>query len=570
MPKIAADTLKQKRAFVAGLDNEFSQWRPHYIKLAQKILPRRYQWLQQTTAIASATEHVSMPVTSSNTSKNTQQMNAEIYDSTGTEAARTLTHGLINGHASPARPWFKLRLAGFTDEEDYPIEYLRWLDDCRDRMLTVMAESNFYGALAVMYADLVIFGIGATLIYDDDTEVIRCYHSPVGQFRFYQDDRQMIQGMSRVFRMQVHQLVERFGLENCSRDVQTAFKRGGKDLLREVTVYHLVEPNKQDALHISPQFRHRELYWEAGVDTGEILSLNGFREDPKMAMRWEVNGNDVYAHSPGMDALPDILQLQHETLRKAQALDKLVRPPLAVDVALKSQPDSLLPGGVAWLPSSSQVGAKPIYTVQPPLGEMTADIGQIQQRIRRIFYNHLFRNVSDLETVRSATEIDARKSEDMVILGAVMDRTNDEGYDPGIRRIFNIMERRGMFLEPPLGLEDEKIEIQYVSILADAQRSVGTATVERAYQMVGELSGLVPDVLDIPDWDEGIREYFAMLGVSAKTLKSRDRVASDRQARQEQLEAQQAALVGKELTDAAKNLSETEIGSGGTALDAML
>jgi hypothetical protein len=43
-----------------------------------------------------------------------------------------------------------------------------------------------------------------------------------------------------------------------------------------------------------------------------------------------VTGNDIYGSSPAMDCLGDVKQLQHEQLRKAQAIDYQVNPPLQI------------------------------------------------------------------------------------------------------------------------------------------------------------------------------------------------------------------------------------------------
>ena len=80
-----------------------------------------------------------------------------------------------------------------------------------------------------------------------------------------------------------------------------------------------------------------------------MLRVSGFHDWPVMTTRWDVQGNDPYGRCPGMDALGDIKQLQQETRRKAQAIDKMVNPPLLADVQLKNQPMSLLPGGTTYV-----------------------------------------------------------------------------------------------------------------------------------------------------------------------------------------------------------------------------
>ena len=71
----------------------------HWRELADYILPRRYRWL------VSQNQRRGSPI------------NSNIIDSTGTIAARTLASGMMAGVTSPTRPWFKLRVDGY-DEDD--------------------------------------------------------------------------------------------------------------------------------------------------------------------------------------------------------------------------------------------------------------------------------------------------------------------------------------------------------------------------------------------------------------------------------------------------------------------
>jgi hypothetical protein len=64
-----------------------------------------------------------------------------------------------------------------------------------------------------------------------------------------------------------------------------------------------------------------------------------------MCPRWDVTGNDPYGTGTAFDAIGDIKQLQHETRRKAQAIDKMVDPPMIADIQLKNNPAALIPRG---------------------------------------------------------------------------------------------------------------------------------------------------------------------------------------------------------------------------------
>jgi len=103
-------------------------------------------------------------------------------------------------------------------------------------------------------------------------------------------------------------------------------------------------------------------------------------------VRWDLVSNDAYGRSPGMDALPDIKQLQQETRRKAQAIDKMVNPPFVADVQLKNQPASLLPGGITYVSgysASGKPGFSSVYDTKFPVGEITEDLNEVRERLKR-------------------------------------------------------------------------------------------------------------------------------------------------------------------------------------------
>lgn len=524
-------------------------WWTHWREVADYYLPHRYVWLL------------------SDSERRARSARSQfILNSTGTLAARTLAAGMMNGITSPARPWFKLRLAGYGD--DLPYEARVWLDEVEKRMMLVMAESNFYNALAVLYLDLVVFGTASMLIYEDFDSVIRCYNPALGEFYLAQDSRLSVNTFAREFQYTVRQLVERFGEENCSSQVRDAWRRGGATLQNTHTVCHLIEPNDQG--HMSDQFAFCEYYWEQGAPKGEILEKKGFFEKPGIFARWELTGNDAYGTCPAMDALGDVIQLQHETKKKAQGLDKMVSPPLIADVQLQHRPMALLPNGVTFVQGVNNIGVKPAYTVAVPIGELTLDIREIEARVREAFHNDLFRMISQLETVRSATEIDARREEKLVLLGPVLDRFESEGLDPAIRRIYATMARFKLLPPPPQSISDAPIEIQYVSILSSAQRAVGVVPLERWLGLVGNITPVEPRVRHVPDWIETVRLYATEIGVPQRALKDRRAIEESIRAEEQTLAAQQAAQVGPVLVDSAKALSETQVGGGQNALERML
>lgn len=551
--KIREEIHVKKKNTIKSLQLERKTYWSYWRDLSNFYLPRRY------VSLLTAQE------------QRLPSRNPHILNSMGTSAARTLASGMMNGITSPSRPWFKLRIPGFDDTESGPVR--RWLDEVERRLLVIMSESNFYNALAIMYIDLVIFGTSAMLIYEDDETVIRCYNQALGEYYLGQSNRKQIDRFAREISLKLHQVVGEFGVENLSEQLQASYRLGGGNLYRDVHVTHLIEPNVDKDTTLPKRWKYREFYWETAGPTGNLLREKGFLELPGIFPRWEVSGNSSYGESPGMDAYGDVVQLQHETKKKGQSLDFMNQPPIVADVQLEHKPMALLPRGRTFVSVSGRgVGdyAKPIYQINPPIAEMTADLQQIEGRIREIFHNDLFRMISQLDTVRSATEIDARREEKLVLLGPVLERFSTEGLDPSITRIFNISNRAGLLPEPPTEIAERDIEIQYVSILAAAQRAVGTVAVERWLALIGEVANVHPNATTVPNFDELLRGYGRDVGVPARYINSVEE-AAEQVEQNNQLAAQREAIeVAATGAEAAKNLSQADVGGGQNALQEII
>lgn len=555
---------KQAEGRLMGLRTNRYSWWTHGRELADYLLPRRYRWLITPNMMARGSP-----------------INQHILDSTGTLAARNLASGMMSGISSPTRPWFKLKIGRIDSTMTSPVSL--WLAECERLMMLVFQESNFYNAVAIFYFDLVVFGTAVILIYEDFDDVIRCYNPCFGEYYVDIDGKYRPTILYREFTQTVSAVAKEFGLENCSAEVQRAVAEGGSSLTREIVIAHGIEPNEDGAkFGFSKSFAMREFYWEwggsaspqnGGTSARGFLRKRGYHEAPNITVRWDLVSNDAYGRSPGMDALPDVKQLQLEVRRKAQAIDKLVNPPMVADIQLKNQPASLLPGGVTYVSgmTTGKVGFAPVYTVNPPVSEIMEDLNEVRQRIKETFFNNLFQTISQFETRSnvSATEIDARRAESLVMLGPVLERIAHEGQSNWIDRTFAIMSRAGIFPDPPAEIAGKNIDIEFVSMLATAQSAAATGGIERLLQISGGLAGVDPAVMDNIDIDFAIDKYSSLMNNDPRLIRSPEQLAGIRQARQQQQEQQQKADMAEKMAAGAKTLSETNVGGGKNALQAM-
>jgi len=448
-------------------------------------------------------------------------------------------------------------------------------------MMLVFQESNFYNSVAIVYFDLVVFGTAVMLIYEDYDNVIHCYNPCFGEYYVDNDGKMQPLVFFREFTLTVSQVVDQFGFDNCSDQIRRLYDEQKAALTREIIVAHAIEPNDNpDKFGVPAHFKFREAYWEWGGSTSPqggvnynpgFLRKRGFNEAPNICVRWDLVSNDAYGRSPGMDALPDIKQLQQEVRRKAQAIDKTVNPPMVADVQLKNQPASLLPGGttyVAGMMQTGNAGFAPVYgNWKPGIAEISEDLNEIRQRIKTIFFNDLFQVISQFQTRSnvSATEIDARRSEAMVMLGPVLERIQYELLDPIIERTFAVMVRARVLPPPPPEIAGQNIDIEYISMLLTAQLASATSGIERTLQLAGGLIGADPGVMDNLDLDFAIAKYSTLMNNDPRLIRSPDELKAIRQQRQQQAQAAQQAQQAEKaatMAQAGKTMSEIDVGGG--------
>src|SRR6202043_3737282 len=135
----------------------------------------------------------------------------------------------------------------------------------------------------------------------------------------------------------------------------------------------------------------KSIYFELSGDSEMMLRESGFKQFPAVCPRWAVAGGDIYGNSPGMEALGDIKQLQHEQLRKANAIDFQSNPPLQVPNSMKNQDVNRLPGGITYVDAGpAGAGIKTAFDVELRLDFLLEDIKDCRERIKSAFFVDMF------------------------------------------------------------------------------------------------------------------------------------------------------------------------------------
>lgn len=486
---------------------------------------------------------------------------SKIIDNTASRALRVMASGMMAGVTSPSRPWFRLSAPDPELNQYQPVK--QWLHDVQKRMQEQFSRSNLYNVLPTAYADLGCFGTAAVSELEDDEDVFRFYTFPVASYALGMSSRRTVDSFCYQLRMTVGQIVDQFGLEGASQAVKSAWQSRNIDQLIDVDV--LIQPNKymRSDSPLAKDFPWSAHFIDRGADKGKYLLQSGYQEFPIFAPRWEPIGNDVYGGDcPGMLALGDVRALQKEQSKKLMAIDKAVDPPMLAPSTMKQKLRSgkgLLPGGVVYedLPYGMQ-GVRPAYEMRFDTSGVIEDIRETQERINDSFFVNLFLMLSMADRGQmTAREVQERHEEKLLMLGPVLERIHEELLDPLIDRSFSIMMRRGLLPPPPKELENIDLKVEYISILAQAQKMLGSASIDRIVGFAGNLVEVWPEARDKIDTDKAIDEYAENLGVPPEIIRGERDVAAIRQGRaKQQAQAEQAAQA-QELVQGAKTLSET-------------
>lgn len=539
--------LERRRAGLAANRNE---WESHWRELSDFVEPRRSRFSLRD--------------------KKGQKLNRNIVDSTGRLALRTLQSGLHAGMTSPARPWFRFTTLDPDLRENSQVR--SYLDLVEQIVRETLQGSNIYNVLHTSYGDIGLYGQSCSIIDSDPGRTLNGISLVTGTYWLGTNYLGMVDTVIREELMTIEQVVgqfvykgERYGDPDWSvvtSTVKNLYEKGNYDQWLEI--YHAISPrldrnvDKIDAKNKPIQ----SVYWEKAATHDQLLREGGYDENPILAPRWDVSGNDIYGRSPGMDALPDVKMLQTQQKRKGTAIDLLVNPPMNAPTTMRNSSYSTLPGAVNFVDDMTNGGMRPVMEMRADIAALAGDIRETQDRVNEAFYANLFLMMANSDRRQiTAREIDERHEEKLIGLGPVLERSQNEQHVPLLERVIGIMSRARMLPPPPRELvregEGAELKFEFISMLAQAQKAVATGGIERLWRFAGGLAAVKPDVLDKLDADQTVDEYGQMLGVPASIIRSDDDVEELRKRRADAMKAQEDQQAAIAAAPAVKNIAQS-------------
>lgn len=544
---------RRKANLTAMRDVHVSEWR----EIADYFCPEAGRYLGQEPGAGNRTRN--------------GRMDKKIINSHSRQVVQYISGGMHTGLTPQNQPWFRLgfsdrRVAGIASVNDY-------LEGVREEIAYQLGKSNFYVVAQQVYSNTALFGQAPVIVTSPSgSKPLRFTLCDPGTYAIDTDGNEEVTALLRIFTMSVADAADEFGedvLTDSQRDALTS-DQGYKD---RITIYNLIEPNDErtQKIHRLKDKVYRSAYWmsEEGGKLG-ILAVRGFSYNPILCPRWLVFGNDPYGAGPGLFAIGDSKSLQAYEGDILRLLKKYVDPPLTAPSELQKEDLRTYPGGVTFIPDTaaangSRPAIAPLYTVQPDFKALRSEAKEAEQRMDDLFYTNLFMSIlsQPMKSGVTATEVAERHEEKLMLLAPILNRMHGEFLAPVIDAAYAALHERGFFEDAPPELVGEAFDVEYMSVLIQAQKLVGMRAIQEFFGFAAQIDQVEPGTLrKLINIRSAIKASAVAYGLPQGCLRDDKEVAQMDKAEAAQAQEMQQLQQGAALAKIAKDAGSVPTGEG--------
>lgn len=515
----------------AELEVPYNQIKADWQELADYFLPRSVRFLVRNV-------------------NKTPAKNKKIKDSATLKAVRNFSSGMMSGATNPATNWFRIRIKNYDMKYDWAVK--KWCNIVETTIKDVFNASNFYEKLPAAYKQLGVFALSTISLESDVETVMRAKLLPIGSYRIGKNEKGQVDTMCRVYMETAKNLYTKFGEENVSEAVRNCIKSKKFEQLFEVV--HFVEPNAEylpDSVWAKNK-KFISVYYETDGDKEQLLSKSGFDKFPYVVFEAEVNGEDVYpTECCGVNALPDAKQLMAMVVDEGKIVKKIGSPQLKGPAELKNKKLTDQP---ATFTENNQNGdgLQPVYQVPPAVVQpLEALLEAKRQSIFELFFNDLFAMIlNTADRGRTATEVNELKEEKMTLLSPILEQIHS-GLKIVMEWIFTECMSRKIIPAPPAQIQGGELEIEFVSMLAQAQKAQKISAMERFSTFTINLAQAIdPMLVKKLNGAKIIDDYADYVNINPEQVvptEDVDKMREAQQQKQEQAEQMAALQQGSEI-----------------------
>lgn len=525
------------------LEIAYNQMKADWQELADYFLPRSVRFLVRNV-------------------NKTPTKNKKIKDSATLKAVRNFSSGMMSGATNPATNWFRIRIKNYDMKYDWAVK--KWCNIVETTIKDVFNASNFYEKLPPAYKQLGVFALSTISLESDVETVMRAKLLPIGSYRIGKNDKGQVDTMCRVYMETAKNLYTKFGEENVSEAVKNCIKSKKFEQLFEVV--HFVEPNAEylpDSVWAKNK-KFISVYYEIEGDKDKLLSKSGFDKFPYVVFEAEVNGEDVYpTECCGVNALPDAKQLMAMVVDEGKIVKKIGSPQLKGPAELKNKKLTDQP---ATFTENNQNGdgLQPVYQVPPAVVQpLEALLEAKRQSIYELFFNDLFAMIlNTADRGRTATEVNELKEEKMTLLSPILEQIHS-GLKIVMEWIFTECMNRKIIPAPPAQIQGGQLEIEFVSMLAQAQKAQKISAMERFSTFTINLAQAVdPMLVKKLNAAKIVDDYADYVNINPEQVVPTEDVDKMRQAQQEKQEQAEQMAALQQGSEIVKNVGGADAFGG--------
>lgn len=487
---------------------------------------------------------------------------SKILDSSPTKMMLTAADGLHGGLTNQSEQWFSLYVGNYRDyRESFTEEAREWINNAQECTRDVMASSNFYTSIYSFYLEALSFGTALMLIASDPESYVRYYTKTAGSYWLSQDNRGRIDAAYIRISSRAGDIVKEYGRENCPERVIKATESGRQD--GRFNIIQCIQPwNYFGNNGFHRDFRYEEVrYVEGGNEDEKILYRSGFRSKPFVAMRWADSGDSIYSRScPGIDALPDVKQLQKMTLDYNKAIKHRVDP--AYVTPSGNEIKDVIPGHVYQVNGDVRANMiQPIIVADFDIPATSNAMQALRDRISATLYNREILLVQSRERQITATEVNQLIQEKNAVLGPIIARTGDNALIPILDRTLEIQSLEwGLIQDPPDEIQGMEVKPYFTGQLAKAQRQGSVLQqLDQTLAVAERLMNLQSEALLVIDLEAALRAADEVDLFLPGTIRTAQKVEELKQAQQQMMAQQQQRAGVQQALEMAKTAGDTSL-----------
>lgn len=490
-----------------------------------------------------------------------------IWDATTLESADVFASGFMNYLTPPTSKWFRLKPKNQALANSKAVA--NYLEQVADEVNHALNGSNFYQQMFPSYKSSGVYGTSVLLEEDDLEDDIRFLNLPLKQVLIVEDAAGRVIQYYIEFEWTAIQAASKFGQEKLSTVLQEELKNAAPEKKHTFLLFigkrDIREVQKSDKGNMPI----RATWIEKEAST--IVLEDGYHEMPAMTHRFDKRPFMPWGFSPAMKALPFARMLNAAAKTNMRQMMKQTDPPMAMPHNAFLMPFNANPRALNYYNKDHMSGGSKDVFEFGNKGNVQTGLTAVEYysgAVKRIMYNDIFLKFEGITKQMQNPEVMEMINEKMSMLGPAVGRYITEILTPIIIRTVGILWRKGKLPEPPDEMRDDPTYlIDFVGVLAQAQRRAELNTLITGMTLVGQAAEYDPRVLHKIDGDKFVDEVWSITGAPVQVLRPDSEVEKIRDAEvegaakaQELAQAGAGAGIAKDATQAEKNLADSKRG----------